>query len=1120
MRKRYLALFLAIATVMAQIIGTGQSAWAAEVVTEEALPQEGLPGEEEGDTDEDGLVIQTGEEGDTDEDGLVIQTGEEGDTDEDGLVIQTEEEKNGIRGDEEDYTWLYEGETQTFYLESTGVITWKVGEYGEEGDEQDFSPGDENNPVTWTEDGNRITVTGVAEQEQLYICAIVGEEGQQVRLRLDIRKETVREEYKLGEVVTGLSGTSYGIQEDIGGTYVENQDYPLGETVNRWVISKIESSNPDIASTSEDSDAENIWWIDFNNPGNTEIAIEYYIESNPGETFTKRVPVRVYDEERDYRIHIGYETKTILYEKPVDFTVDIKEIIWGNEEKEIPVDLKDIEFKWEVLPASGDDWGEEVRDRISLSQTGTNSEKCQVTVPKIKGVNEIRLKASAYRGSAELASDEISLQIADSYYKLQYDPINAKIWPGETAQLNNLNVYYYDSQGAKRIPDSRIKYGFDYSEEDFEITDKDGKKIDNSLNEFIECSDSINIKRWSAGNCWLTVWAEIRNEQGEAVTYISDELGFDDHYDDYDKAEIDVGIDLYNNTIFASADSKENDIIVARLDTSKIKGEYEVEWRVVDNRYEEEGEQSPLITEGVTVSRDKKEITLDAWKIKEAIKKAGIEMDENDVYDFLEVQAILKIGSHEINTISRCFKIDRPHYEMNEDMHRDITRGTTFTYSTEMKDTKCIMWGKNYREGKEVMASVKNIIIDADDEQDAVWKTERSGNFILLTALKKGIGGLTFTINGSEFGSTDENMHIYVVDKQYKFSVGGLGDGIFAPGDVIKTSISVTHEYYDEKQNKAVARILDPASCKITYRSYDRRTLTVDEDGTINVLKGAKEYIMEPIIKVNLTVTHEDGTIDRDSSSFYVQICPAHKFIEKERKNGDCTHDGYVVLKCDLCGKQEQKTVPKTGHSFGAWTVTTQPTVLAEGTQTRTCKVCNTKETGKISKLKAVASPNVKTLPLKVKQSTTAIKITMAKGDSIVSWKSSAPKVASVNSKGKITGKKAGTAKITATLKSGAKVTVKVKVQKKAVATSKLTVTAKTAKIKGKKLTLKKGKKDTLVAAVTPLTSMQKVKYKTTDKSIVTVDSKGRMKAKKAGKAKITVQSGKKKVVITVTVKK
>ena len=57
MRKRYLALFLAIATVMAQIIGTGQSAWAAEVVTEEALPQEGLPGEEEGDTDEDGLVI-------------------------------------------------------------------------------------------------------------------------------------------------------------------------------------------------------------------------------------------------------------------------------------------------------------------------------------------------------------------------------------------------------------------------------------------------------------------------------------------------------------------------------------------------------------------------------------------------------------------------------------------------------------------------------------------------------------------------------------------------------------------------------------------------------------------------------------------------------------------------------------------------------------------------------------------------------------------------------------------------------------------------------------------------------------------------------------------------------
>lgn len=144
----------------------------------------------------------------------------------------------------------------------------------------------------------------------------------------------------------------------------------------------------------------------------------------------------------------------------------------------------------------------------------------------------------------------------------------------------------------------------------------------------------------------------------------------------------------------------------------------------------------------------------------------------------------------------------------------------------------------------------------------------------------------------------------------------------------------------------------------------------------------------------------------------------------------------------------------------------------------------------------------------------------MARGDRIKSWKSSNKKTAIVNSKGKITGKKAGKARITVTLKSNKKATIQVKVQKKTVTTSKLTVTGKTLKIKKNKLTLKKGKKEKLIAAVTPVTSQQKVTYKSSNKKVLTVDSKGNLKAKKAGKAKITVQSGKKKVVITVTVKK
>ena len=207
-------------------------------------------------------------------------------------------------------------------------------------------------------------------------------------------------------------------------------------------------------------------------------------------------------------------------------------------------------------------------------------------------------------------------------------------------------------------------------------------------------------------------------------------------------------------------------------------------------------------------------------------------------------------------------------------------------------------------------------------------------------------------------------------------------------------------------------------------------------------------------------------------------------------------------------------------HEFGEWKRKTDPDVFKEGMEIRICKKCNVTETRKLNKLRATVKLTAKSIVLKVKQSTTAVKVTTAKGDSVKSWKSSNTKVVSVNSKGKITGKKVGNATVTVTLKSGKKGTVKVKVQKKEVATSKLTVTGKTAKIKKNKLTLKKGKKETLIAAVTPVTSQQKVTFKSSDKKIAVVTSKGKITAKKTGKAKVTVQSGKKKVVITVTVKK
>ncbi len=161
-------------------------------------------------------------------------------------------------------------------------------------------------------------------------------------------------------------------------------------------------------------------------------------------------------------------------------------------------------------------------------------------------------------------------------------------------------------------------------------------------------------------------------------------------------------------------------------------------------------------------------------------------------------------------------------------------------------------------------------------------------------------------------------------------------------------------------------------------------------------------------------------------------------------------------------------------------------------------------------------SLNASSIPLQKGKSTTAVKATLTKGDSIAKWKSSNKKIATVDKKGKITAKKTGTATITVRTKKGATASVKVKVQKGKVTTKELTIT----NVTDKKLTLKKGKTFKIKTSVTPITSPDKISYASSNKKIVTVDKKGKLKAVKKGTATITVKSGKKTVKFKVNVKK
>ena len=250
-----------------------------------------------------------------------------------------------------------------------------------------------------------------------------------------------------------------------------------------------------------------------------------------------------------------------------------------------------------------------------------------------------------------------------------------------------------------------------------------------------------------------------------------------------------------------------------------------------------------------------------------------------------------------------------------------------------------------------------------------------------------------------------------------------------------------------------------------------------------------------------------------------MQEIPAlgHDFVSKVTKKATCTADGTLTYTCSRCNETKTETIKATGHKWSNWKRTAAATVFKPEVQTRKCSACNKSETRNVGKkLAPKATLNASTVTLKVKQSTSRLKVTgLAKGDSVKSWKSSNRKIFTVSGKSngtcKITGKKSGTAKLQITLASGLKKTVKVKVQTAAVKTSKITVS--------KNVTVQKGKRVTLKPVVTPFTSSQKVTYTSSNKKIATVSSKGVVTGKKKGTVKITVKSGSKSVKVTVKVK-
>ena len=128
-----------------------------------------------------------------------------------------------------------------------------------------------------------------------------------------------------------------------------------------------------------------------------------------------------------------------------------------------------------------------------------------------------------------------------------------------------------------------------------------------------------------------------------------------------------------------------------------------------------------------------------------------------------------------------------------------------------------------------------------------------------------------------------------------------------------------------------------------------------------------------------------------------------------------------------------------------------------------------------------------------------------------MTWNSSNTSVASVTSQGVVKGNKKGKAVITATSSNGIKVACTITVKE---------ILSKAVRLSAKNVSLYKGQSRTLKAAMTPGNSTDTLKWSSSNKKVVTVTSKGVIKAVGKGKAVIkAVTSSGKKVSCSVTVK-
>ncbi|CCY98815.1 putative uncharacterized protein [Ruminococcus sp. CAG:17] len=362
-------------------------------------------------------------------------------------------------------------------------------------------------------------------------------------------------------------------------------------------------------------------------------------------------------------------------------------------------------------------------------------------------------------------------------------------------------------------------------------------------------------------------------------------------------------------------------------------------------------------------------------------------------------------------------------------------------------------------------------------------------DFILNVKGFKAVGGeeasaqkdITVELRDSEgktvaTGTTDENGNVTLnapAEGTYTAAIVKTPYEYYIPVDAKVVAKAHEHSYTTWKKVSS-ATVFAPEKQESTCDFCgEKTTKTVGEKLTPTVKLTATKLALKTKQSVTVRAT---GLAKGDYVKSWTSSKKSVATVDKNGKITATSKEGTAVITVTLASKKTAKV-------------------------TVTVKMIRTTKLTKVPKTLSLTTGKKYTLKPVVTPSNSQEKVT---------YKSSNTKIATVSSTGVITAKKVG--KVTITVQSGKqKATVTLTVKK--------APALKAIKNVPPKKTITKGKTYTLKPQLYPSGAIAKITYTTSNKSIATVDSKGKITAKKKGTAVITVKAGKFTAKCKVTVK-